>query len=65
MDGLQCTGDELTLTDCPHNGWGVHDCSHIEDAAVDCETSIVTTQGPGTSRHNNVDTFGSFCAILY
>ena len=51
MDELRCNGDELTLADCPHSGWGVHDCSHIEDAAVDCENDIFTTESLGTSRH--------------
>ena len=36
MDGLKCTGDEAKISDCSYNGWGRHDCSHHEDAAVEC-----------------------------
>ncbi|XP_078576978.1 uncharacterized protein LOC144862408 isoform X2 [Branchiostoma floridae x Branchiostoma japonicum] len=36
MDQLACTGNESRLTDCPHNGWGDHDCAHDEDASVSC-----------------------------
>lgn len=38
LDSLQCTGTELTLASCPHQPFGVHDCSHIEDVGVRCQT---------------------------
>ena len=37
MDEVRCTGNETSLTDCPHTI--NHDCSHAEDAAVRCQTS--------------------------
>ena len=37
MDGVQCGEGTNTLAECEHNGWGVHDCSHSEDAGVCCE----------------------------
>ncbi|KAJ8022422.1 Deleted in malignant brain tumors 1 protein [Holothuria leucospilota] len=36
MDGLHCSGYESSLSDCPHNGFGQHDCGHYEDAGVLC-----------------------------
>jgi len=31
-----CRGNEATLDDCPHNGIGIHDCFHFDDAGVVC-----------------------------
>ncbi|KAG5266640.1 hypothetical protein AALO_G00234500 [Alosa alosa] len=36
LDGVQCTGNELSLEECPHGGWGRHNCDHMEDAGVSC-----------------------------
>lgn len=36
IDNVQCTGNELYLSDCPHNGWNIHNCQHSEDAGVRC-----------------------------
>ncbi|KAM6969969.1 uncharacterized protein marco [Aplochiton taeniatus] len=36
LDELQCTGSETNIFDCPHSGRGVNDCTHSEDAGVQC-----------------------------
>lgn len=43
MDGLRCTGRETRVSDCIFNGWGKHDCSHYEDAAVECQRKVAET----------------------
>ncbi|XP_029946695.1 deleted in malignant brain tumors 1 protein-like [Salarias fasciatus] len=37
LDDIQCLGSEASLMDCPHQGLGVHNCFHGEDASVECE----------------------------
>ena len=37
LDDVQCSGNEAYLWDCSHNGWNEENCSHSEDASVDCE----------------------------
>ena len=37
LDDLKCSGFEKHLWDCDHGGWANHDCTHYEDASVDCE----------------------------
>ena len=39
MDDVMCTGNERSLTECPHNGWGAENCLHREDAGVLCSSN--------------------------
>ncbi|TDH15846.1 hypothetical protein EPR50_G00013900 [Perca flavescens] len=37
LDDVSCSGNESSITDCRHQGFGVHNCGHVEDASVVCE----------------------------
>ena len=36
LDNVYCKGHESSISNCPHNGWGVHNCGHQEYAGVIC-----------------------------
>ena len=42
MDEVRCTGNEASLEQCSHSGYGVHNCVHSEDAGVSCALPDVT-----------------------
>ncbi|XP_053927094.1 deleted in malignant brain tumors 1 protein isoform X3 [Cuculus canorus] len=42
LDDVRCRGDEPSLQMCGHNGWGVHNCRHVEDASVICAAALAT-----------------------
>ena len=37
LDDVHCTGHELSLAECAHSGWGVHNCLHHEDVSILCD----------------------------
>ncbi|XP_068779564.1 deleted in malignant brain tumors 1 protein-like isoform X3 [Struthio camelus] len=65
LEGVNCSGMEDTLSECPAGSWGSHACAHRENAAVVCsELQLVNGSSPCMGRvevlHNQ--TWGSMCA---
>ena len=40
LDDLHCVGNEQSIGDCTHLGWGRHYCYHSEDAGVKCSPPV-------------------------
>ncbi|KFV82523.1 Macrophage receptor MARCO [Struthio camelus australis] len=36
LDDVNCKGNEHSILDCAKRSWGTHNCSHNEDAGVEC-----------------------------
>uniref|UniRef100_A0AAZ1X4K7 SRCR domain-containing protein n=1 Tax=Oreochromis aureus TaxID=47969 RepID=A0AAZ1X4K7_OREAU len=61
LDHVTCSGNESTLTECQHSGFGSNTCEHGQDAAVIC-SDLIRLVGSGSSRcsgrveifHNNI-----------
>ncbi len=74
LDGVQCTGTETRLIDCPAHALGFHNCAHFEDAGVmcigtTCTQGAIRLQGGTTNQgrveicNNNV--WGTVCDDLW
>ena len=40
LDDVRCSGSESLIVNCPHIGWGLHNCGHSEDASVICSSML-------------------------
>ena len=40
LDEVLCLGNEEGLSQCHYRNWGLHDCSHYQDAGVICQGII-------------------------
>uniref|UniRef100_A0A8B9T3Q3 SRCR domain-containing protein n=1 Tax=Anas platyrhynchos TaxID=8839 RepID=A0A8B9T3Q3_ANAPL len=67
LDGVNCSGAEAALWDCPAEAWGQHDCRHKEDAGVICSEfmALRLENSDGCSGRLQVfynGTWGSVCS---
>ncbi|XP_053407717.1 deleted in malignant brain tumors 1 protein-like isoform X2 [Mercenaria mercenaria] len=47
LDDVSCNGSELSITECSHNAWSLHNCNHGEDVGVACRSpSVRLVDGP-------------------
>ncbi|XP_071886458.1 scavenger receptor cysteine-rich domain-containing group B protein-like [Anas platyrhynchos] len=71
LDGVNCSGAEAALWDCPAEAWGQHDCGHKEDAGVICSGAAEVRLADGGSRCagrvevKHQDQWGTVCDISW
>ncbi|XP_071495979.1 uncharacterized protein, partial [Diadema antillarum] len=67
LDNVLCSGQELTILDCPNNGLYDHNCNHGEDAGVVCTDDLeVRLVGGDSANEGRVevlvdDDWGTVC----
>jgi len=64
LDGVWCSGTEMTIADCGHRGWGIHSCEHSEDVSVLCPSMRLV--GGGSPHEGRLEvhyngTWGTVC----
>lgn len=64
MDNVHCKGNESSVFQCPHNGVGLHNCVHGEDAGVVCLPSQNPILERGNYSYSNNKTDHNFCNLV-
>ena len=41
LDDVECIGTEETIRNCSYIGWEYHNCTHENDASVNCSTGML------------------------
>ena len=64
LDDVHCVGDEESIAECRHAGFGSHNCRHTEDVGVVCKhTPIATPSNSALLFHLYASPM--FCTTLY
>jgi hypothetical protein len=42
LDDVRCRGNEASILECSHSGWGQHHCEHSQNVAIECYHKSLT-----------------------
>ncbi|XP_046846325.1 uncharacterized protein LOC124440043 [Xenia sp. Carnegie-2017] len=67
LDDVRCVGSENNILSCSHGGWGTHNCTHYEDAGVQCSGINECLQNKHNCGNNSncINTIGSFICVCH
>ncbi|XP_056452129.1 deleted in malignant brain tumors 1 protein-like [Gadus chalcogrammus] len=51
LDDVNCGGNETSITDCKHQGFGSQKCNHAQDAGIICDAATPVRLVNGTSNN--------------
>eukprot|EP00105_Crassostrea_gigas_P044287 XP_019928435.1 PREDICTED: latrophilin Cirl isoform X2 [Crassostrea gigas] len=73
MDDVRCWGNESSILQCQHSGWGNHNCEHSKDVSINCTShKNITTRivGGPSPYEGRVEVYrngywGTLCSDLW
>ena len=57
LNGVNCEGNETSISECKHQGWGAHDCRYYFDAGVVCRPTSKAMKHPSKKILKNFSSF--------